>query len=37
MDWRGKGTHRRISVDISNQRVFGSSTWEHDMGLTDGV
>lgn len=37
MNWSGEGTDPPINVDISNRRIFGSSRWEHDTGLTDGV
>lgn len=37
MDLRGKGTDPRIKVGISNQGVFGSSRWEYDVGLNNGV
>lgn len=37
MDWRGKGRDGRIKVGISNQRVFGSSGWEHDVELTNRI
>lgn len=37
--WTGGGRAQtaQIKVGISDHRVFGSSSWEQDMGLTDRV
>lgn len=37
--WSGGGRAQTpwIKVGIANERVFGSSRWEHERGLADGV